>query len=122
VRGKKKLTFFFLHFFHFFTRKASLAIASSVSWCLAAMDLGFDMCSPVFSDNPLHEAFWRQAVLIIVCTTLASTLAYARHVALGLHGIASLGIHVFGAVLAIFLPFVFEIVRPGRWAQFFFLF
>jgi hypothetical protein len=55
-------------------------------------------------------------------TTLACTLTHAGHVALGLHSIASLGIDVFGAVLAIFLPFVFEITRSNRWTQFFFLF
>jgi hypothetical protein len=119
VGASKKLTIFFLHFF---TRKASLAIASSGLCCLSAMDLGFDMCSPVFSINPLYGAFWPQTVLIMVCTTLVCTLAHSRHVALCFHSIASLGIDVFGAVLPIFLPIVFEIFRSGRWAQFLFLF
>jgi hypothetical protein len=118
-RGATKiLTLFFLHFF---TRKTSLAIASSLPWCLAAMDLGSDMPAPFFPRNLLHEAFWSQAVLIIVYTTLFSTLAHARYVALGFHSIASLGIDVFGAVLPIFLPIVFEISCFSRFARFLFL-
>ncbi len=85
------------------------------------MDLILDVSSPVFSGNLLHEAFWRQAVLIVGYATLVSTLAYAGHIALGLHSIASLGIDVFGAVLPIFLPFVFEITRSSRRTRFFFL-
>jgi hypothetical protein len=85
------------------------------------MDLIFGMCSPVFPRNLLHAAFWSQAVLIIVRTTLVSTLAYAGHIALGLHSIASLGIDVFGAVLPIFLPIVFEISCFSRFARFLFL-
>ena len=120
-RAAKILTFFFLHFFRFFARNTSFAIASFVLWWFAAMDLILDMSCPVFPDNPLHEAFWSQTVLIMMCTTLVCTLAHAGHIALGLHSIASLGIDVFGAVLPIFLPFVFEITRSSRRTRFFFL-
>jgi hypothetical protein len=82
------------------------------------MDLILDMSWPVIPGKLLHEAFWSQAVLILGYTTLVCTLAYARHVALGLHCIASLGIHVFAAVL----PFVLEIIHSSRRAQFFFIF
>jgi hypothetical protein len=118
----KIFTFFFLLFLRFFTRKTSLAIASSVLWCLSAMNLGFDMLSPVFSRNHLHVAFWRQAVLIVSYATLVSTLARARHVALCLYGVVALLVHVLGTFLSIFLPFILEIICPNRCARFIFLF